>query len=51
MGHRHGSLAWEDERRGLQQADPLPFGDVVLWRRMRLRPIIWPPRSTMPPMA
>jgi glutamyl-Q tRNA(Asp) synthetase len=30
---RHGSLAWEDERRGLQQADPLPFGDVVLWRK------------------
>jgi glutamyl-Q tRNA(Asp) synthetase len=30
---RHGSLAWEDERRGLQLADPLPFGDVVLWRK------------------
>jgi glutamyl-Q tRNA(Asp) synthetase len=28
-----GALEWEDERRGLQQADPAPFGDVVLWRK------------------
>ena len=28
-----GSLTWRDERRGLQQARPDLFGDVVLWRR------------------
>ena len=28
-----GDLTWRDERRGLQQARPDLFGDVVLWRK------------------
>ncbi len=28
-----GPLTWIDERRGVQQADPAQFGDVVLWRK------------------
>lgn len=28
-----GSLEWVDERRGVQQASPARFGDVVLWRK------------------
>lgn len=28
-----GALEWTDERRGLQQATPEMFGDVVLWRK------------------
>ena len=30
---RVGALEWEDERRGVQRADPALFGDVVLWRK------------------
>jgi glutamyl-Q tRNA(Asp) synthetase len=30
---RTGPLTWRDERRGLQQARPDLFGDVVLWRK------------------
>ena len=28
-----GPLEWRDERRGVQQANPARFGDVVLWRK------------------
>ena len=28
-----GPLEWTDERRGMQQATPAMFGDVVLWRK------------------
>lgn len=30
---RTGPLTWRDERRGVQQARPDLFGDVVLWRK------------------
>ena len=30
---RTGALVWIDERRGEQPAEPLRFGDVVLWRK------------------
>jgi glutamyl-Q tRNA(Asp) synthetase len=30
---RAGPLHWTDERRGVQQATPDLFGDVVLWRK------------------
>lgn len=30
---RTGPLTWHDELAGEQQADPLAFGDVVLWRK------------------
>jgi glutamyl-Q tRNA(Asp) synthetase len=48
---RHGSLAWEDERRGCNRPIRCRSGMSCSGARMRLRPIIWPPRSTMPPMA
>lgn len=30
---RTGPLEWQDERRGMQRAEPQRFGDVVLWRK------------------
>jgi glutamyl-Q tRNA(Asp) synthetase len=30
---RAGSLCWTDLAAGLQQADPMQFGDVILWRK------------------
>lgn len=30
---RTGPLEWQDERRGMQQAEPQRFGDVGLWRK------------------
>lgn len=30
---RTGLLEWQDERRGMQRAEPQLFGDVILWRK------------------